>query len=55
MRWAAVFICHFQKQQIGKLFQVSAVAYAIIPEGVAEGPYFGYDGGGGGRRDHGFI
>ena len=32
----AVFIGHFQKQQIGELFQVIAVAHPIIPQGVAE-------------------
>jgi len=35
-----VFIGHFQKQQIGELFQVIAVAHPVIPQGVAETPDF---------------
>jgi len=36
----SVFIGHFQKQQIGELFQVIAVAHPVIPQGVAETPDF---------------
>ena len=34
----AEFIRHFQKKQIGELFQIIAIADAVIPQGIAEGP-----------------
>ena len=42
--WLAVLIGHLEEEEIGELFQVVTVAYAIIAEGVAEGPDFRNDG-----------
>ena len=46
MRRLAVFVGHFQEQQVSKLFQIVAVAHAVVAEGIAERPDFGNDGGG---------
>jgi len=46
VRRLAVFIGHFQEQQVGELLQVIAVSNAYIAEGIAEGPDFGDYGGG---------
>ena len=46
MRWLAVLIGHLEKEEIGELLQVIAIAYAIVAKGIAEGPDFGDDGGG---------
>ena len=47
----AVFVGHFEEDQIGELFQVVAVADAVIAEGMAEAPDFGYNAG----RVHGVF
>ena len=53
MRRLAVLIGHLEEEEIGELLQVVAIAYAIIPKGIAEGPDFGDDGGGvGGGLGH---
>ena len=41
----AVFVGHFEEQQVGELFEVVAIADTIIPEDVAEAPNFGNDAG----------
>ena len=41
--WLAVLIGHFQEDEVGELFQIVAVAHAIIAQGVAEAPHFGND------------
>jgi len=40
----AVLIGHLEEEKVGQLLQVVAIAYAIIPQGIAEGPDFGDDG-----------
>ena len=45
--WAAVFIRHFEEDEVGELFQVIAVADAVVAQGGAEAPDFGNDGIGG--------
>lgn len=34
---------HFQKQQIGQLLDIVAVVDAVMAQGMAESPEFGYD------------
>jgi len=36
----AVFIGHFEKQQVGELFEIIAITYPVIPQRVAETPNF---------------
>ena len=40
---AAVFIGHFEEDEVGELLEVVAVADAIIAQGVAEAPDSGDD------------
>jgi len=47
MGMATVFIRHFKENEISELFEVIAVADAVVAEGSAEAPDFGYDGIGG--------
>ncbi len=35
-----IFVGHFQKEQIGKLFQIIAIAYTVVAQGIAEAPDF---------------
>ena len=42
-----VFVSHLEEDQVGELFEVVAVADAVVAEGVAEAPDFGDDGFGG--------
>jgi len=35
-----LFVCHFYKKQMSKLFQIIPVTYTYITEGIAEGPDF---------------
>jgi hypothetical protein len=41
---AAVFIRHFEEDEVGELLEVVAVADTVIAQGMAEGPDFGGDG-----------
>src|ERR1700747_1646801 len=39
-----ILIRHFEEYEIGQLFQIVAVAPAVVAERVAKGPDFGNDG-----------
>ena len=40
-----ILIGHLQEQQIRQLLQIIAIGYPVIPQGIAHGPDFRYDGG----------
>jgi len=42
----AELIGHLQEEEIGELFQIIAIAHAVIAQGVAEAPDFADDAGG---------
>lgn len=43
---AGVFVGHLQKDEVGKLLQIIAIGHAVIPQGIAQAPDLGDDGGG---------
>ena len=39
-----ILIGHFQKDEVGKLFQIVSIGNAVVPKGIAQAPNFGDDG-----------
>jgi hypothetical protein len=42
---AAVLVRHLEEDQVGELFEIVAIAHAVVAQRVAEAPDFGDDGG----------
>jgi hypothetical protein len=47
MRRLTIFVRHLEEEKEGELFEVVAVAHAIVAQGVAKAPDFGNYGVGG--------